>query len=48
MTAWSSGELIRIGRAEELHVASLRREGTMRDSRVVWVVREGDDPGLPQ
>jgi hypothetical protein len=43
MTAWTNDELNRIGNAEELEIASLRRDGTLRKSRTIWVVRAGDD-----
>lgn len=43
MSAWTSDERIKIGTAEELEIASLRRDGTLRKSRTIWVVRVGDD-----
>jgi len=43
MTAWTSDELNKIGTAEELEIASLRRDGTLRNPVTVWVVRLGDD-----
>jgi hypothetical protein len=43
MTAWTSDELTRIGTAEELQIASRRRDGTLRSPRTIWVVRLGDD-----
>jgi hypothetical protein len=43
MTAWTSDELDKIGAAEELELASLRRDGTLRKPVTVWVVRRGDD-----
>jgi hypothetical protein len=43
MTAWTSEELNKIGRAEELQIASLRRDGTLRNSRIIWVVCLGDE-----
>jgi len=43
MTAWTSDELNRIGAAEELQIASLRRDGTLRTPVTIWVVRHGDD-----
>jgi hypothetical protein len=36
-------ELTKIGTAEELQIASLRRDGTLRKSVTIWVVRHGDD-----
>jgi hypothetical protein len=43
MTAWTSDELTKIGTAEELQVASLRADGTLRNRVIIWVVRLGDD-----
>ena len=43
MVIWTSDELTRIGTAEELQIASLRRDGTLRSPRTIWVVRLGDD-----
>lgn len=43
MTSWTSDELTRIGNAEELRIASLRRDGTLRKPVIIWVVRVGDD-----
>ena len=43
MTTWTSEELTKIGTAEELRIASLRRDGTLRNSVIIWVVRLGDD-----
>jgi hypothetical protein len=43
MTTWTSDELARIGTAEELQIASLRRDGTLRRLTTIWVVRVGDD-----
>ena len=43
MTAWTSDELDKIGAAEELEIASVRRDGTLRDQVMIWVVRHGDD-----
>ena len=43
MTTWTSDELTRIGTAEELEIASLRRDGTLRKPVTIWVVRLGDD-----
>ena len=41
-TAWSAGELERIGGAEELRIATRRADGTPRREVPVWVVRAGD------
>jgi hypothetical protein len=43
MTTWTSDELTKIAAAEELEIASLRQDGTLRKSRTIWVVRVGDD-----
>jgi hypothetical protein len=43
MTTWTSDELNKIGRAEELQIASLRTDGTLRDPVTIWVVRVGED-----
>ncbi len=43
MTKWTRHELNRIGTAEELEIASLRRDGTLRKPTTIWVVRVGDD-----
>lgn len=43
MTSWTNDELNRIGNAEELIVASLRGDGTLRKPVTIWVVRLGDE-----
>jgi hypothetical protein len=43
MSAWTNAELDKIEKAEELLIASLRTDGTLRNSRIIWVVRLGDD-----
>ena len=43
MAAWTNDELNKIGKAEELQIASLRRDGTLRNPVTIWVVRLGDD-----
>jgi hypothetical protein len=43
MTTWKSDELNKIGSADELQIASLRRDGTLRSPVTIWVVRLGDD-----
>jgi len=43
LSTWTSDELDRIGGAEELEIASLRRDGTLRNPVTIWVVRHGDD-----
>ncbi len=43
MGAWTSDELDTIGAAEELDLASVRRDGTLRNPVTMWVVRHGDE-----
>ena len=43
MSTWTSEELNKIGTAEELKIASLRRDGTLRKPVIIWVVRLDDD-----
>jgi hypothetical protein len=43
MTAWKGDELAKIGTAEEVQIAPLRRDGTPGKPVTVWVVRHGDD-----
>jgi hypothetical protein len=43
MTIWTHEELNKIERAEELQIASLRHDGTLRKPVTIWVVRVGDD-----
>ena len=43
MTTWTSDELEKIEAAEELDLASVRRDGTLRRPVTMWVVRAGDD-----
>jgi hypothetical protein len=43
MPAWTNDELDKIGAAEELQLASVRRDGTLRSPVTIWVVRHGDD-----
>ena len=42
MTGWTSEELTKIGSAEELKLASMRRDDTLRKPVTMWVVRQGD------
>jgi len=41
--SWTGDELATIGRAEELGLASLRGDGTLRPYVTMWVVRAGDE-----
>jgi hypothetical protein len=43
MSNWTSDELEQIAAAEELDLASVRRDGTLRDPVTMWVVRHGND-----
>ena len=43
MTAWKSDALARIGSAEEVQIAPLRRDGRLGKPVVVWIVRHGGD-----
>jgi hypothetical protein len=43
MSAWTIDELDKIAAAEELKLASARRDGTLRNPVTIWVVRHGDD-----
>lgn len=40
---WTSDELDQIGGADELAIASVRRDGTFRKPVIIWVVRVGSD-----
>jgi hypothetical protein len=42
-TTWTSEELSRVGGAEELKIASRRKDGTLRPYVTIWVVRAGND-----
>jgi hypothetical protein len=42
MTSWTHDELDTIGSAEELSLASVRRDRTLRRPVTMWVVRDGD------
>jgi hypothetical protein len=43
MSTWTSDELASIAKAEELHIASVRQDGTLRKPVTIWVARYGDD-----
>jgi hypothetical protein len=43
MPTWTSDELSKIGAAEELELASVRRDGPLGKPVTIWVVRVGDD-----
>jgi hypothetical protein len=43
MTGWTSDELTKIEAADELEIASIRRDDRLRNLVTIWVVRLGDD-----
>jgi hypothetical protein len=43
VTGWTPDEVERIAAADELELASTRRDGSVRKSVTIWVVRAGDD-----
>ena len=43
MTSWTRNDLERIGAADELQLASLKEDGTLRKPVTIWVVRVGDE-----
>ncbi len=43
MISWTSDELKKIETAEELKIASLRNDGSLRKPVIIWVVRVGDE-----
>jgi hypothetical protein len=43
MKTWTHGQLNQIGVAEELEIAPVGRDGTLRRAVTIWVVRLGDD-----
>jgi hypothetical protein len=43
MAGWTSEELGKIDAADELQLASARRDGTLRSAVTIWAVRHGDD-----
>ena len=43
MTTWTKEELNKIGNADELQIAALRSDGTLRKPVIIWVVRLGDE-----
>ncbi|HEX6799644.1 MAG TPA: DUF2255 family protein [Ktedonobacterales bacterium] len=43
MVTWSKDEFTKIGGADELELASLRPDGTLRRPVTIWDVRVGDD-----
>ncbi len=43
MTQWTSDQLDRVARAEEVQIASVRRDGVLSKPVTVWAVRHGDE-----
>jgi len=43
MSAWTPDELSTIGVAEELEIAPMRRDGSLRCPVTIWVASSGDD-----
>jgi hypothetical protein len=43
MSTWTNDELSKLGSVEELDLASVRRDGTLRNPVTMWVVRYGND-----
>jgi hypothetical protein len=43
MTQWKDDQVDKLGKAEEVQIASIRRDGTLRKPVTVWAVRHGDD-----
>jgi hypothetical protein len=41
--SWTAGELATFGRTEELELATLRDDGSLRPYVTIWVVRAGDE-----
>lgn len=43
MSGWTADELIRVGRADEVRIASRRADGSLRGYVTIWAVRDADD-----
>src|ERR1700730_13534078 len=43
MTQWKGNQLDKLGRAEEVQIASIGLDGTLGKPVTVWAVRHGDD-----
>lgn len=43
MTTWTPDELNTIGTTEELEIAGLQDDGTLRPATTIWMVRVGDN-----
>jgi hypothetical protein len=40
---WTTEQLDRLGKVQEVRIAGRRRDGSLRKAVIVWVVRVGDD-----
>jgi hypothetical protein len=43
MTRWTGDQLDKVGRAEEVQIASVQRDGKLGKPVTIWIVRHGDD-----
>ncbi len=43
MSSWTEDQLRRVGAAQELQIAHVRRSGALRARTTIWTVRAGDD-----
>ncbi|HEV3101538.1 MAG TPA: DUF2255 family protein [Candidatus Dormibacteraeota bacterium] len=43
MTQWTTDKLDRLGKAEEVQIASVGPDGTLRKPVTIWAVRHSDD-----
>jgi hypothetical protein len=43
MTKWTNDQLDKVGRAEELQITSVGRDGKLGKPVTIWVARHGDD-----
>jgi hypothetical protein len=43
MSGWTSDELDQIDAADEIDIAALQPDGSLRPYRIIWIVRAGED-----
>jgi hypothetical protein len=43
MTEWTQEDLKAFGDPDEVRIATMRQDGTLRKPVIVWIVRHGDD-----
>ena len=43
MTTWTDTDLAHFGDAQEVRIAGMRRDGSLRSPVIVWVVRDGEE-----